>query len=124
VDTQWGRFVAAIHMPCISGQRTSEILVISMAAIALAIMPAHSRSPTLLERSAVKVAEQPPARPGGAIPGSCYVQGRWYPNGARVPLDPGPLSAMAAPVYVRCTQGMLCYYSAPSVCIRPGLLAR
>jgi hypothetical protein len=93
-------------------------------AVAVAAIPAHSQSAVPQEQSTVKVAEQPPARPGNAISGSCYMHGRWYPNGAKVPLDPGPASAMVAPIYVRCTQGLLCYYSAPSVCIRPGRLER
>jgi hypothetical protein len=95
-----------------------------VAAVAVAATSAHSQSTVPLEQSTIRAGERPPAKPGTAISGSCYVQGRWYPNDARVPLDPGPGSAMAAPIYVRCTQGMLCYYSAPSVCIRPGRLGR
>ena len=89
-------------------------------AFAVAVAPAYSNSPALQEQSTVRVAEQPEARPGSAVSGGCHVQGKWYPNGAKVPLDPGPGWATAAPIYVRCAQGMLCYYSAPSVCIRPG----
>ena len=93
-------------------------------AIAAAVIPVHSHASAPPEQSTMRVAEQPPARAGSTIHGSCYVQGRWYPNGAKVPLDPGPASAMVAPLYVRCTQGMLCYYSAPSVCVRPNNLGR
>jgi hypothetical protein len=103
------------------------ILIVStvfVSAIAVAVTPAKSRPLAPSEQSSVGAAEHPPARPGNAISGHCYVQGKWYPNGATVPLDPGPRSAMAAPIYLRCRQGMLCYDTVPTVCIRPGRLGR
>jgi hypothetical protein len=102
--------------------RGIPIVSILFVAIAVTVMPAHSHQPAPPEQSTLRVAEQRPAPPGTA--GNCYVQGKWYPNGATVPLDPGPLSAMAAPLYVRCRQGMLCYDTAPTVCVRPGRLGR
>ncbi len=108
----------AVHLGAADiGIRTASAFCV--AAVAVAAIPAHSQSAVPLKQSTIRAGERPPARPGNAISGSCYVQGRWYPNGAKVPLDPGPASTMVAPIYVRCTQGMLCYYSAPSVCIRP-----
>jgi hypothetical protein len=103
--------------------RVTAAILAAMSAtvgIAAAVAPAHPPSPAPPKQSTVRVAEQLEARPGSAVSGGCYVQGRRYPNGAKVPLDPGPGWATAAPIYVRCAQGMLCYYSAPSVCIRPG----
>jgi hypothetical protein len=71
------------------------------------------------------------AKPDDPVSGGCYVDGKLYPDGATVLLDPGPRSAMAAPVHVRCVRGQLCYDTVP-VCVplndpedsQPGLRLR
>jgi hypothetical protein len=67
--------------------------------------------------SVIRMAQQAPARPDGAVSGSCYVNGKRYPDGAMVPLDPGPRSLVLAPIYVRCVRGRLCSDTMPAVCV-------
>jgi len=57
--------------------------------IAATVAPAYLQSPAP-QQLTIRVAEQAQARPGSAGSGGCYVQEKWDPNGANVPLDPDP----------------------------------
>jgi hypothetical protein len=87
----------------------------AVAVVAAAGPPVHTLN--LNRHPYQPFAEQAQARPHGAASGGCYVNGKQYPDGAMVPLDPGPRSLMVAPIYVRCVRGRLCYDRAPAVCI-------
>jgi hypothetical protein len=91
-------------------RRATAVGISVVAAIALAPAAAAKDTPSSAPHretlSIVTVAEH--AAPGRDEGSPCYVNGKRYSDGARVPLDPGPRSMMLAPVYVRCVRGRLC----------------